>query len=81
MVTFRNNNNKEIILEEMTEILSQMVRDKSLIQIFQITIILKSPGRNNHINLKLIENIMMAREALSNGDKILSENYYSMQII
>ena len=42
MVTFRNNNNnRRNNLEEMIEILSPMVRDKSLIQIFQITIILK----------------------------------------
>ena len=36
----------------------------------------KSPGRNNHNAPKLIEKYNdMAREALSNGDKILSENY------
>ena len=37
----------------------------------------KSPGRNNHNAPKLIEKYSnLAREALSNGDKILSENYY-----
>ena len=36
----------------------------------------KSPGRNNHNAPKLIEKYSdLAREALSNGDKILSENY------
>ncbi len=36
----------------------------------------KSPGRNNHNAAKLIEKYNdLAREALSNGDKILSENY------
>ena len=36
----------------------------------------KSPGRNNHNAPKLIEKYKdLAREALSNGDKILSENY------
>jgi len=36
----------------------------------------KTPGRNNHNAPKLIEKYNdMAREALSNGDKILSENY------
>ena len=36
----------------------------------------KSPGRNNHNASKLIEKYNdLAREALSNGDKILSENY------
>ena len=37
----------------------------------------KSPGRNNHNASKLIEKyINLAREALSTGDKILSENYF-----
>ena len=36
----------------------------------------KSPSRNNHNAPKLIEKYNdLAREALSNGDKILSENY------
>ena len=36
----------------------------------------KSPGRNNHNAPKLIEKYTdLAREASSNGDKILSENY------
>ena len=36
----------------------------------------KAPGRNNHNAQKLIEKYNdLAREALSNGDKILSENY------
>ena len=36
----------------------------------------KVPGRNNHNAAKLIEKYNdLAREALSNGDKILSENY------
>tara|TARA_B100000965_G_scaffold97892_1_gene80051 strand:- start:603 stop:1037 length:435 start_codon:yes stop_codon:yes gene_type:complete len=37
----------------------------------------KAPGRNNHNAPKLIEKYNdLAREASSNGDKILSENYY-----
>ena len=37
----------------------------------------KIPGRNNHNAPKLIEKYNnLAREALSNGDKILSENYF-----
>ena len=37
----------------------------------------KSPGRNNHNAPKLIEKYNdLAREALSKGDKILSENYF-----
>ena len=36
----------------------------------------KVPGRNNHNASKLIEKYdNLAREALTNGDKILSENY------
>ena len=37
----------------------------------------KVPGRNNHNAPKLIEKYNdLAREALSKGDKILSENYF-----
>jgi len=37
----------------------------------------KAPGRNNHNASKLVEKYNdLAREALSKGDKILSENYF-----
>ena len=37
----------------------------------------KSPGKNNHNASKLVEKYNdLAREALANEDKILSENYY-----
>ena len=37
----------------------------------------RTPGRNNHNASKLIEKYSnLAREALSGGDKILSENYF-----
>ncbi len=37
----------------------------------------KNAGRNNHNASKLIEKYSnLAREAISNGDKILSENYF-----
>ena len=37
----------------------------------------KTPGRNNHNAAKLIEKYNnLAREAISGGDKILSENYF-----
>ena len=40
-------------------------------------IVRKNNGRNNHNASKLIEKYSnLAREALSSGDKILSENYY-----
>ena len=39
--------------------------------------IVRNTGRNNHNASKLVEKYSnLAREALSNGDKILSENYY-----
>ena len=63
----------------MIEILNLMVIILNLVQIFQIMKILKEkhPGRNNHNASKLIEKYNdLAREALSNGDKILSENYF-----
>ena len=42
-----------------------------------ISNIVRNSGRNNHNASKLIEKYSnLAREALSNGDKILSENYY-----
>ena len=40
-------------------------------------IVRKNTARNNHNASKLVEKYSsLAREALSNGDKILSENYY-----
>ena len=37
----------------------------------------KAPGRNNHNASKLVDRYNdLAREALSKGDKILSENYF-----
>ena len=54
-----------------------------MVLIFQAMKILKEnlQGRNNHNAPKLIEKYNdLAREALSNGDKILSENYFSTQI-
>ena len=37
----------------------------------------KVPGRNNHNALKLVEKYNeMAREALANEDRVLSENYF-----
>ena len=55
-----------------------MVKILNLYLIFQIieNFKRKAPGRNNHNVSKLIEKYNdLAREALSNGDKILSENY------
>ena len=60
MVTFRNNNNARRN--------SFRRNDRNFKR--------KVPGRNNHNAPKLIEKYNdLAREASSNGDKILSENY------
>ena len=80
MVTFRNNNNarRNNYRRNDRGFKSNMDRPKygsnfSKNENFQR----KSPGRNNHNASKLIEKYSnLAREALSNGDKILSENYF-----
>ena len=79
MVTFRNNNNnrRNNFRRNDRNFKPNGVRPKygsnfSNNENFKRTI----PGRNNHNASKLIEKYdNLAREALSNGDKILSENY------
>ena len=77
MVTFRNNNRRNNFRRNDRNFKSSGDRSKfgsnfSNNENFQR----KSPGRNNHNASKLIEKYSnLAREALSNGDKILSENY------
>ena len=80
MVTFRNNNNNrrnnfrrgERNFKSNGE-RSKFVSNFSNNENFQR----KIPGRNNHNASKLIEKYNnLAREALSSGDKILSENYF-----
>ena len=80
MVTFRNNNNvrRNSFRRGDRGFKSNTDRPKygsnfSKNENFQR----KSPGRNNHNASKLIEKYSnLAREALSSGDKILSENYF-----
>ena len=80
MVTFRNNNNtrRNSFRRNDRGFKSSVDRSKynpnfSKNENFQR----KSPGRNNHNASKLIDKYSnLAREALSSGDKILSENYY-----
>ena len=80
MVTFRNNNNarRNNFRRNDRGFKSNTDRPKyvsnfSKNENFQR----KSPGRNNHNASKLIEKYNnLAREALSSGDKILSENYF-----
>tara|TARA_B100000035_G_scaffold274090_1_gene250243 strand:- start:21 stop:455 length:435 start_codon:yes stop_codon:yes gene_type:complete len=79
MVTFRNNNNRRNNFRrndrnfksngDRPKYVSNFPNNEN----FQR----KAPGRNNHNASKLIEKYNnLAREALSNGDKILSENYF-----
>jgi len=79
MVTFRNNNNRRNNFRrndrtfksnnERSKFSSNFSNNSN----FQR----KIPGRNNHNASKLIEKYNnLAREALSSGDKILSENYF-----
>ena len=79
MVTFRNNNNRRNNFRRNDRnFKSNGDRPKygsnfSNNESFQR----KIPGRNNHNASKLIEKYNnLAREALSSGDKILSENYF-----
>ena len=80
MVTFRNNNNNNRRNSfrrntrnfksngDNTKFVSNFSNNENFKR--------KAPGRNNHNAPKLIEKYNdLAREALSNGDKILSENY------
>ena len=78
MVTFRNNNNRRSGFRRNTRNFksnsetSKYGSNYSNNENFKR----KSPGRNNHNAPKLIDKYNdLAREALSNGDKILSENY------
>ena len=79
MVTFRNNNGRRSSFRRNERnFKSNVERNKfnnnfSNAENFQR----KAPGRNNHNAPKLIEKYNnLAREALSTGDKILSENYF-----
>ena len=79
MVTFRNNNGRRNSFRRNDRnFKSNSDRNKfsnnfSNNESFQR----KVPGRNNHNASKLIEKYNnLAREALSGGDKILSENYF-----
>ena len=80
MVTFRNNNNNRRSSFRRNERNYKSNGDRpkygsnfSNNENFQR----KIPGRNNHNASKLIDKYNnLAREALSSGDKILSENYF-----
>ncbi len=79
MVTFRNNNARRHSFRRNDRNFKsngdrpKYVNNFSKNENFQR----KLPGRNNHNASKLIEKYSnLAREALSSGDKILSENYF-----
>ena len=78
MVTFRNNNRRSRFRNNDRNFkrngdTNKFKSDFSTNTNFQR----KAPGRNNHNASKLIEKYNdLAREALANGDKILSENYF-----
>ena len=79
MVTFRNNNSRRSNFRrndrnfKSNNDRGKFVTNFANNENFQRRI----PGRNNHNASKLIEKYNnLAREALSSGDKILSENYF-----
>ena len=66
--SYRNNNNRRSSFRNNNDGVKFSNNDK-----FQR----RSPGRNNHNAVKLIEKYNdLAREALASGDKILSESYF-----
>ena len=78
MVTFRNNNNRRNNFRRNDRNFKSNSERQKFSSNFSTNdnFKRKSPGRNNHNAPKLIEKYNdLAREALSNGDKILSENY------
>ena len=77
MVTFRNNNRRNNFRRNDRSFKSNGDRNKFNTFANNDNFQRKSPGRNNHNAPKLIEKYNnLAREALSSGDKILSENYF-----
>ena len=79
MVTFRNNNNRRSNFRRNDRSFkSNNERQKFSSNFYNNSNCQrKIPGRNNHNASKLIEKYNnLAREALSGGDKILSENYF-----
>ena len=78
MVTFRNNNNRRNNFRRNDRNFKSNTERQKFSSNFSNNdnFKRKAPGRNNHNAPKLIEKYNdLAREALSNGDKILSENY------
>jgi hypothetical protein len=77
MVTFRNNNNRRPSFRNNNRRSTFRRNDEGSKFSNNDNFQRKVPGRNNHNASKLIEKYNdLAREALSNEDKILSENYF-----
>ena len=66
---YKNHSNRNNNKNENGDIINDFQNGSNFIR--------KNAGRNNHNASKLIEKYSnLAREALSNGDRILSENYF-----
>ena len=79
MKTFRNNNNRRFRFRNNDRNYKRNGDGKKFNSDFSSpsSFQRKTPGRNNHNAPTLIAKYNdLAREALSNGDKILSENYF-----
>ena len=79
MKTFRNNNNRRFRFRNNDRNFKRNGDGKKFNSDFPSPSNFQrtAPGRNNYNAPKLIEKYNdLAREALSNGDKILSENYF-----
>ena len=79
MVTFRNNNRRNNFRRNDRSFKNNVIDKNKFGSNFSNNdnFQRKSPSRNNHNASKLIEKYNnLAREALSSGDKILSENYF-----
>ena len=79
MVTFRNNNSRRKTFRRNERNFKSNGERNKFNNNFSNSenFLRKAPGRNNQNASKLIEKYNnLAREALSGGDKILSENYF-----
>tara|TARA_B110001450_G_scaffold55505_1_gene52054 strand:+ start:193 stop:618 length:426 start_codon:yes stop_codon:yes gene_type:complete len=78
MVTFRNNNNRRPPFRSSNNRRPPFRRNEEGSKFSNNSSFKRNvPGRNNHNAPKLIEKYNeMAREALANEDRVLSENYF-----
>ena len=79
MVTFRNNNRRNNFRRNHRSFKNNLIDKNKFGASFSNNnnFQRKTPGRNNHNASKLHEKYNnLAREALSTGDKIMSENYF-----